>query len=744
MKSYSVKVDLHVHSKASRKPAGWFTELLKCPESFTEPLILYQTLKRRRMDYVTITDHDTIDGVLEISHLPDVFLSCEYTVQFPEMDAKIHVLVFGISEGTHRDLMSLRENVYEFVRYLKQNQIAHSLAHPLYSVEGTKVTKELIERFVLLFDNWEILNGTRTDKVWKLEERIARYYDSWKTIYMLSEKYQIEPLRSRGTIGFTAGSDDHGGEDAGKTFTVMKGVKTLKDLLNAIMEGKTEVETEPLGEQRLLNTVSSIGSKYIKSRISSLRRIEFLEEVKILLQNRRLLSLVPHLLAHRASVTGNTKEILKVLSVSSLQGIVLMLKFKQVRDQKKIEALGREFGITESRQTKVAYLVDTYTHTNGVANSSRSLRELSEREGLPITFFVSSDEKIPQAENLVCLKPLGSIDVPFYPGMRVGIPNVLQLLEYIERENFSGIHIATPGPLGLMGFLIGKILNLKLSFTYHTDLPSYIRIYTGDEILENLVRGILVQIMGSCDTVFSPSNFFRSSLISWGIRSEKVEVFVRGVDTRRFSPDFREDTFWNRKLGLDEKKRVILYVGRVSKEKNLDLIMKIAPFFPEEAFVIVGDGPKMKEYQRSRPKNVYFTGYLYGTELSKAYSSSHVFLFPSETETYGLVILEALSSGLPVVVSSAGASREHITNGVEGFICGDRTEFVESLKRLLTNEYLRRSMSDAARKRAESLDFRKTHLEYLRKILRVSEELCEDSGCDHILPLEKWGHKKVS
>jgi len=161
MGNYLAKADLHLHSKASNLPGGWFSQLINCPESFTEPQEIYKRLKERGMTYITITDHNTIDGVLEIAHLPEVFVSCEYTVSFPEEKAKIHVLVYGIDEKIHQDLMKLRENVYEFVKYLKQKDIAHSLAHPLYPVQDTKITKSLVEKFVLLFDNWEIINGTR-------------------------------------------------------------------------------------------------------------------------------------------------------------------------------------------------------------------------------------------------------------------------------------------------------------------------------------------------------------------------------------------------------------------------------------------------------------------------------------------------------------------------------------------------------------------------------------------------------
>ena len=101
-------------------------------------------------------------------------------MEFPEEKAKVHVLAYGIDEKIHEDLKKLRENVYEFVAYLKAKNIAHSLAHPLHPVRDTKITKSLVEKFVLLFDNWEVINGTRGENLRELEEKLARLYDGWE------------------------------------------------------------------------------------------------------------------------------------------------------------------------------------------------------------------------------------------------------------------------------------------------------------------------------------------------------------------------------------------------------------------------------------------------------------------------------------------------------------------------------------------------------------------------------------
>ncbi|MGB9874096.1 MAG: glycosyltransferase [Hydrogenobacter sp.] len=129
--------------------------------------------------------------------------------------------------------------------------------------------------------------------------------------------------------------------------------------------------------------------------------------------------------------------------------------------------------------------------------------------------------------------------------------------------------------------------------------------------------------------------------------------------------------------------------------------------------MVVGDGPYRKELESKKPKNVHFVGYLKGEELAKAYASSYIFLFPSEMETYAQVVLEAMAIGLPVVVSSKGASHQHVEEGLNGFIANSKEEFVEKVRTLLFNKELRNGMSHEAIEKAQELDLRKTYLDYM-------------------------------
>ncbi|MFN4012745.1 MAG: glycosyltransferase [Aquificaceae bacterium] len=746
MGNFLAKADLHLHSKASNLPGGWFSRLIGCPESYTEPMEIYKRLKERGMTFITITDHNTIEGVLEIAHLPEVFISCEYTVEFPEDKRKVHVLVYGITERDHQELTPLRENVYDFVRYLKVHRIAHSLAHPLYSVERTHVDKNFVEKLVLLFDNWEVINGTRGDGVRYIEESIARSYDGWDKIHHLAQKHKIEPQRIRERISFTAGSDDHGGMDVGRTWTGVEGALTKEDFLKGLLEGRTQVGTEELGEERLLNMVCRVGYDFIRNKahipsdIKPITDYIFMHSdnpmVGFMLRNflnikgerhkliKEIAKLLPSVAIERLLKSPSPQTLGELCLSLMAHGFPAFLKYAQKREERKIKELGKEFGVVNTKATKVAYLTDTYHHINGVARSAKLIRQIALEEDLPFT-VITCNTAVREEENLINLKPLWEIPTPFYEELRMGIPNLLELLDLLEREGFTQVHIATPGPLGLLGLLAGKLLGLRTTFAFHTDIPTYARTYTGDPDLEEVLWRSFVLLGNWSDRFFVPSEYYRKVFASKGLSYGKIGVFKRGVDTDLFSPNKREEDFWGKRLGVKRHQKVVLYVGRVSKEKGLDTFLYVAKCFPEDIFVIVGDGPYRQEIESKKPKNVHLVGYMVGEELAKAYASSHIFLFPSPTETYGQVVLEAMASGLPVIVSSRGAAHEHVQEGVNGFIATRDEEYVEKLSLLLSREDLRRSMSQEALYKARSLDMRKSYIDYMMAIAGLGRTVCE-------------------
>src|SRR6201984_2975518 len=161
------RCDLHIHSRFSARSEEWLFRRLDFPDSYSDPRELHRQLIERGMEYVTLTDHDTIDGCLEIRDLPNTFISEQVTTYFPQDPCKIHLLVWGITEQQHADIVIVRDNIFALQRYLSAANIAHAVAHPLYSING-KLEASHLERLILLFKHFEGINGLRDQLLSKL------------------------------------------------------------------------------------------------------------------------------------------------------------------------------------------------------------------------------------------------------------------------------------------------------------------------------------------------------------------------------------------------------------------------------------------------------------------------------------------------------------------------------------------------------------------------------------------------
>lgn len=176
------------------------------------------------MDYVTITDHDSIAGCLEIADLPRTFISEQVTTYFPHDACKLHVLVWGISEQQHRDIESVRENIFDLQRYLQRGQIAHAVAHPLYSVNG-KLEAMHLEQLILLFKHFEGINGLRDALLSELAQTLFGQLTPEK-IDSFANRHGVAPTHAEPWKKIlVGGSDDHGGQFAASAFTETPGVK---------------------------------------------------------------------------------------------------------------------------------------------------------------------------------------------------------------------------------------------------------------------------------------------------------------------------------------------------------------------------------------------------------------------------------------------------------------------------------------------------------------------------------------
>ena len=259
------KADLHVHSKYSDRPSEWFLRRIGSPESFVDPQALYRTCRERGMDYVTITDHNSIRGALEIAHLPGTFLSSELTTYFPENSCKVHCLVWGITEKTFRELDELRPSIYDLHRYLNEHHIVHAIAHPLFAVND-RLTLEQFEKLILMFNRFEGLNGSRHPRAGMLARSVFEHLTP-ELMEQLADRHGIaptgpEPWKKQ----ITGGSDDHSGLYTAEAHTVTPYAATVFDFLQHLQEGRHAHGGRAGTSVRLAHSLYGIAFSYYENR----------------------------------------------------------------------------------------------------------------------------------------------------------------------------------------------------------------------------------------------------------------------------------------------------------------------------------------------------------------------------------------------------------------------------------------------------------------------------------------------
>jgi glycosyltransferase involved in cell wall biosynthesis len=324
------------------------------------------------------------------------------------------------------------------------------------------------------------------------------------------------------------------------------------------------------------------------------------------------------------------------------------------------------------RNEKRAWFTDTLEDVNGVARTIRAMVQASQAAGADLT-VVTSRSKLSIADiPIKNFPPVGEFEIPEYELQKLSFPPFLDMLDYVQRERFTEIIISTPGPIGLCALGCAKLLGLRTSGIYHTDFPQYARFLSDDAFMETLVWNYMQWFYGQTDVVYVNSEFYRRRWIDRGIAPEKLRIFPRGLDTELFNPALRDETFWTRR---GAKGPVLLYVGRISREKDLNLLAEVMPALRAKSgpftLAIVGEGPYRAELEKLLPGAI-FTGIITGRELGVAYASADLFVFPSTTDTYGNVVVEAMAAGLPAAVSDSGGPRELIKNPQMGRVLRSR------------------------------------------------------------------------
>ncbi|MBD2496946.1 glycosyltransferase family 1 protein [Nostoc sp. FACHB-280] len=291
--------------------------------------------------------------------------------------------------------------------------------------------------------------------------------------------------------------------------------------------------------------------------------------------------------------------------------------------------------------------------------------------------------------------------LPLYPELKMALPR--PAIGYaLEEFQPDVIHVVNPAVLGLSGIFYSKVLKIPLVASYHTHLPQYLQHY-GLGMLEGLLWELLKGAHNQALLNLCTSTAMMEELSSHGI--ERVDLWQRGVDTELFHPNLASLEMRSHLSQNHPESPLLLYVGRLSAEKEIERIKPILEAIPQARLALVGDGPHRQALEKHfAGTNTHFVGYLMGRELGSAFASADAFIFPSRTETLGLVLLEAMAAGCPVVAARSGGIPDIVTDGVNGYLFNPKADIQDAISatiRLLENQQERDIIRQNARKEAE-------------------------------------------
>ncbi len=299
--------------------------------------------------------------------------------------------------------------------------------------------------------------------------------------------------------------------------------------------------------------------------------------------------------------------------------------------------------------------------------------------------------------------------LPFYREVRIGLAWPEQLRKLFLELKPDLIHIATPGPLGFFAIASGRRLSVPVVSSYHTNFDGYLKHYAADFLQPGLVA-YLRYLHNRTAVTFVPSESTRLHLQNRGFRH--LEIWSRGIDSQMFNPRFR-DVALRRSLGLGESDVLLLYVGRLAHEKGLpDLLNAYTRLHGRSSregnklcLALVGGGPLATRMKDSPAAAVHLAGYQDGELLARWFASADIFAFPSRSETFGNVVLEAQASGLPVLGFDCPTMRERVTPKIDGLLVTNVDEFVDGLDQLTKAPAFRKRLGEAGRIRAATQDW---------------------------------------
>jgi glycosyltransferase involved in cell wall biosynthesis/predicted metal-dependent phosphoesterase TrpH len=718
------RVDMHCHSTASQLSRLGVQRSLGLRECATPPQEVYELAKRRGMDFVTITDHDTIDGCIELADRPDCFVSEELTARFAGEPQAVHILCYGITPGDHEWLQAHSGDVEACAAYLHENGIVCALAHPFFNV-AAPLGRRHRRRLAELFPIWEVRNGSR-----------AAELNMPAVIY----------VETQGGTGI-GGSDDHAGVDIGRTFTEAPAAATPEEFLRHLRQGDAEAAGEQGSAAKWTHAAMALATRALGEQEA---------EAGVAVDPAAVLKMAERVIREGAAREGKVaadigpddarclleswlggmgieqrgRELISYLQSDGFSHVDLYRRARRTHDRRLREAIGSGSdaiaagnfaaavtGLFEAmvpavpyapataflaaekaalrgrtgERRRVAVVADGIGSMHGVTHTIEQIRE----RGVPgfevevVGTDPGVDRRLPAAAEL---------EVPFYEGISLGVPGLPDLVETLADGSYDLVHVTAPGPAGIAASLLSRITGVPLLASYHTEIAAYAGMRTGDPALEALARAGLGAFYTAPGAVLSPSPSADASVIALGTDPARLGRWERGVDLDRFDPAKADRDAFPGEIK-------VLYAGRLTREKGVDLLaesfLRAHVADPRLHLLLAGGGPEEAELRERLGERATFLGWLDGEDLPRAYASADAFLFCSTTDTYGQVILEASASGLPVLAVAEGGPATLIENRHTGLLCRpDADHIAGTLLRLASSPELRRSLGVAGAKAA--------------------------------------------
>jgi glycosyltransferase involved in cell wall biosynthesis/predicted metal-dependent phosphoesterase TrpH len=684
------RADMHCHSTASELSKLGVQRSVGLPECATPPEDVLELALRRGMDFVTITDHDTIDGVLQIADDPRVFVSEELTAWFRGEPQAVHVLCYGITPDDHAWLQANARDVEACAAYLHEGDISCALAHPFYTVEAP-LTPRHRRRLAELFPVWETRNGAR-----------ARELNAPAAIY----------IETHGGTGI-GGSDCHAGVDIGRTFTETPPSQTAAEFLAHVRGGSARARGDEGSAAKWAHAAMALATRALGRAEADVRP----DPRTVLTMMQRVMregdqrsgaasadlgpddarALLAAWMAPSTSTWGrrtssracSTRTSPTPTSSAARAGCTSASSpARSTRSSRRRPApvpdlgraasclfdacvaaipyapaaafLGREKSKLVPREgepLRVALVADGVGGMHGVTHTLDELRE----RGVP-GFDVEVVGTDPNVDRR--LSAVAEVDIPFYAGLKVGVPSLPAIVETLAEGRYDVVHLCTPGPAGVAAAMIARVMDVPVLGSYHTELAAYAGLRASNPMLELYARMAMATFYGGCDHVLSPSPQSDEVLRGMGLPVEKVGRWDRGVDLARFDPAKREVGL----LGGGPERVNVLYAGRLTKEKGADLLadafLAARERDPRLHMVLAGGGPEEDALRERLGEHATFLGWQEGEDLARTYASADAFLFASRTDTFGQVLLEAQASGLAVVAVAEGGPCSIVEDGV--------------------------------------------------------------------------------